>query len=74
MKTDHITEGLVRIRDELRMESQRDILAQAANKLQAMDKALRRLLSAEEDGCLCSEMEMATAMDEARAALETQSN
>ncbi len=73
MKTDHITEGLVRIRDELRMEGQRDILAQAANKLQAMDKALRRLLAAEEDGCLCSEMEMATAMDEARAALETQS-
>ncbi len=74
MKTDHITEGLVRIRDELRIEGQRDILAQAANKLQDMDKALRRLVTAEEDGCLCSEMEMAAAIDEARAALETQSN
>lgn len=44
-------------------------LAEAADHIDALEKALRRLVTAEEDGCLCSEMEMATAIDEARAAL-----
>lgn len=42
---------------------------EAADRIDALEKALRRLVTAEEDGCLCSEMEMATAIDEARAAL-----
>lgn len=45
------------------------LLSEAADRIDALEKALRRLVTAEEDGCLCSEMEMATAIDEARAAL-----
>ena len=35
-----------------------------------LEVALRRLVTAVEDGCFCSEMEMATRIDEARAALK----
>jgi hypothetical protein len=45
------------------------VMEESAARIDALEKALRRLVTAEEDGCLCSEMEMATAIDEARAAL-----
>jgi hypothetical protein len=35
-----------------------------------LEVALGRLVTAVEDGCFCSEMEMATRIDEARAALK----
>lgn len=45
-------------------------LAETAYRAERLEAALRELVTCVEDGCFCSEMKMATAIDEARAALE----
>ena len=45
-------------------------LGQEKARAERLEEALRELVTCVEDGCFCSEMKMATAIDEARAALK----
>jgi chromosome segregation ATPase len=72
-------EALVRERDEAlnQLDSARhsvDVLekrvAHFTSRAEWLEAALLELITCVEDGCFCSEMKMATAIEEARAALK----
>lgn len=65
-------EALVKERDRQYYESVSRIYQQALTEARAerLEKALRELVTCVDDGCFCSEMKMATAIDDARAALK----